>query len=259
MKLRMICQNCPTLSKGSPSCVRNSPRAPSTVAQEKKEHFAYCGRPVTADKPLPATLMNPILCEFQYYLRNSVPETQDILIFRKLRACLTCAFKAEDQRKAETNPNIGPYKTDGDLGASVEPADGQDSEFMNHLHQFLYYAEEEHQAQINFPAILIGPQLAVSAAAFAGSPNVETLVSIPLNIHSTNTESYFCWTAITFQDIPFRNFYEIDGKKHDFVYEHWEGKRRKLRGTKRIYHAYKKEGFKRILVKFTCRYSEDTH
>ncbi|KAE9393179.1 hypothetical protein BT96DRAFT_231375 [Gymnopus androsaceus JB14] len=226
---------------------RNPPRAPSSeaavenfrVAQEKKERFVYCGRPVTADKPLPATLMDPILCEFQYNLHNSVPETQDILIFRELRAFLTRVFKVEDERKAElirilrqlvplkalSCGDIGPHRTDGDLRASVEPVDGQDSEFMKRLHQFLYYAEEvknesgtggkealveafhywleqirlcletipkEHQTEINFPAILltlIGPQLAVSAAAFAGSPNVETLVSIPLNIHSTNTET----------------------------------------------------------------------
>lgn len=141
---------------------RNPPRAPSSeaavetfrLAQDKDDKFIACGRPVRADKPLPASLMDPILCEFQYNLHDGQPEEDDIRIFRELRSCLTKIFQNEDARKSElitilnqlaplgdlSCKAIGTYTTDGDLRIGV--IDDKVAIFTRSSEHFLYYVQE---------------------------------------------------------------------------------------------------------------------
>ncbi|KAF9076811.1 hypothetical protein BDP27DRAFT_701831 [Rhodocollybia butyracea] len=147
---------------------------------------------------------------------------------------------------------------------------------------------KEHHCEINFSAVIlthVSPHISVSVATFADIPTVETLVSIPLNIHSTNTETIAAGERLVYSlriaieklanyystqvfktkpvrsniNFPYLDFYEIDKKKHYFVYEHWEDKQRDSTDKKRIYRAHMKDDGSHVIIKFTRRYSKDAH
>ncbi|KAF9063779.1 hypothetical protein BDP27DRAFT_1426517 [Rhodocollybia butyracea] len=130
------------------------------------------------------------------------------------------------------------------------------------------------------------PDINVSAAVFTDRPTIETLTSIPLNVHSTNIKTIAAGERLVYSlrvafkklsdyystqlfktepvrsniDFPFCNFYTIDEKKYYFAYERWEQERRKFMNKKRIYRAHMKDGHSQcVLVKFTRRYSVDAH
>ncbi|KAF9061993.1 hypothetical protein BDP27DRAFT_1369206 [Rhodocollybia butyracea] len=127
---------------------RNPPQAPPSeaavetfcLAQDKDDKFIACGRPVAADKPLPASLMDPILCEYQYNLHEGTKTTY--------------IFQTEDAQKAElitilqqlaplgdlSCKTIGTYTTDGDLRTGV--LDDNVATFTTRLERFLYYVQE---------------------------------------------------------------------------------------------------------------------
>ncbi|KAF9065602.1 hypothetical protein BDP27DRAFT_50125 [Rhodocollybia butyracea] len=197
---------------------------------------------------------------------------------------------------------IGLYTTDGDVRIT---ASSESAQSINGLERFLLYVQqvdnesgtgggiplvegthyyieqvrrsldtipEEHQCETNFPAIIlthVGPQIGVSVATFAALPTVETLVSILLNVHSTNIEAVAAGERLVYSlriateklsnyystrlfkknpvrsniNFPYRDFYEINEKKHYFVYEYWEDERREIRKT-RLPRTYEGRPFK---------------
>jgi hypothetical protein len=136
-------------------CRRKKNKAPSSEGhfqafekeQAKNGHEIRCGRPISLDGPVPASLFDETLSQFHYNLMHCSPSPEDILCFRKLRANLTGFFADEDKRRdklieilreegilppgGHLNPNtIGDFTTDGDLRVTER------------FGEFLYYVQE---------------------------------------------------------------------------------------------------------------------
>lgn len=182
--------------------VQNPPKPPSSegnaekfrAAQKKDAGRIYCGRPVTNDLPVPASLMDAILCEFQHNLIHCVPSTADVLCFRELRREMTATFENEGERRDKlveilarlaptTASLLGPkaitgtsYTTDGDLRALNDRAEflyfvqavknevgtGGAEPYFEGIHYWLeqirsciHTIPPGQQRQVNFPAIIL--------------------------------------------------------------------------------------------------------
>lgn len=95
--------------------------------QNKDGGRVYCGRPVTFDLPIPASLYHPILLKFQHDLNASIPSTSDWDCFWTLREEMSQFFVTEAlHREAlvailcdfgiEVIPaSIGAHINDGDI------------------------------------------------------------------------------------------------------------------------------------------------
>lgn len=95
--------------------------------QNKDGGRVYCGRPVTFDRPIPASLYHPVLLKFRHDLNASVPSTSDWDCFWRLREEMSQFYVTEALRREalitilrdfgiEVTPaSIGAYTDDGDI------------------------------------------------------------------------------------------------------------------------------------------------